>query len=65
MNGTAKERSLTAEERTRIREAVDAAQAPDDPDPWEVVAERFGGDWDAYLRAMARWHGIPLEEGKT
>ncbi|MFC1656732.1 hypothetical protein ACFL14_02110 [Patescibacteria group bacterium] len=33
----------------------------DDKPPSRVVKEDYGGDEDAYLRAMAKWHNIPLE----
>lgn len=51
---------LTPEEKATIRKTVYQRMAPDDREPWRVVAEDYGGDWERYLRVMAGWHGISI-----
>lgn len=52
---------LTNEEKNKISHAIGMARQPDDRNPEDVVREDFNGDWDAYYRTMARWHGIQLD----
>jgi len=35
----------------------------EDRDPNKVIEEDFGGDRDGYLRKMAEWHGISINDG--
>jgi len=54
------EGSLTVEERRAVWAAIFNNQSPDDRDPEEVIKKEHDGDSEAYLRDMARWHGVPI-----
>ena len=64
MDSSAKreKKSLSREKRNEILIAIGKARAPDDRDPREIVEEDYDGDWDKYLRVMAGWHSIPLDD---
>jgi len=34
---------------------------PDDRYPYQIIDDTFGGDEDAYLRAMAAWHNVGID----
>jgi hypothetical protein len=54
------ERALTVEERRATWAAIFGNEDPDDRDPEVVIQENYGGNRGAYLRDMARWHGVPV-----
>jgi len=53
-----KEKLLTQEQRLRIWRAIRRNMHSDDRDPEEIIKKDYGGDEDAYLRIMARWHDV-------
>lgn len=57
-----KKRPLTKEEKNKIWAAISRSMTPDDKDPDKVIRDSYNGDTDAYLRAMASWHNIPIGE---
>ena len=52
------DRQLAAREKQTIWNVIYSNWAPDDRDPAEVIIDRYAGDENAYLTAMARWHRI-------
>ena len=63
-----KERKLTEEEREKVERVLNhlvmAHFNPDDRDPEEVIRSTYRGNRNAYFRAMARSHGISLNDPK-
>lgn len=51
---------LSEEKKKEIYEIIAARTEKDARSPAEVIAERFGGDEEKYLIAMAHWHGIKI-----
>ena len=52
---------LSSEEKKAVWDAVYRNWERDDRNPKDVIKDRHDGDTDAYLLAMAKWHGIPVE----
>lgn len=63
-----KERKLTAEERERVERVISHLVMdhfdPEDRSPEEVIRSTYRGNRDAYLRAMARSHGVSFSDPK-
>lgn len=57
-----KMRLLTPKERKIIYDAIYVHIQDDDRPPEEVIKQDFGGNEDAYLWTMAKWHGVPVDE---
>jgi len=55
-------RPLTLEEKQKIYDVIYKNMACDDLYPCMVIAEKFYGDEEEYLRVMASWHGIKLSD---
>ncbi len=53
---------LTRRQRDAVWSAISKNMDDDDRDPHEVIREDFNGNEDAYLRRMARWHEVNLNE---
>ncbi len=49
---------LTEQEKQKIWKAIQENQASDDRDPQEVIATKYHGDEETYLKDMANWHGV-------
>jgi len=62
MSGNEQKRPLTPEEQKRILDVVNYRADADDKSPDQVIRDSYGGDRDKYLRAMARYYGIELED---
>lgn len=55
------EAELTPEQKIKIYETIGRHMAPDDRYPSEVIEDRYDGNEEAYLKAMARWHNVKLD----
>jgi len=51
-------RRLSADDRRTLLQLINSQATPDDRDVGEVVADSFHGDFDEYLRVMARYLGL-------
>lgn len=56
---------LTADDKRRVWAAIRRKTQPDDREPRIVIDDRYGGDEDAYLRAMAEYHGVSIGSATT
>lgn len=55
-------RPLTEEEKEMLWEIIYTHKSDDDRDPKEVIKDLYGGDEERYLKTMAKYLGIMLEE---
>lgn len=62
MDETGKQRPLTREEKDRVWTAIASSMRSDDKPPRQVIAENYDGDEERYLRIMAKWHSVPLDD---
>lgn len=65
VNKVQEEVPLTKEEKLLIWKTIWKNMAPDDRDPCEVIKDMFGRDEEAYLRVMAKQHGILLGQSQN
>lgn len=56
-----KEKSLSDEQKEKIWEVINDCDDKQDRLSQEVIERDFRGDEDAYLRRMAKFHGILLD----
>ena len=59
-----KKKLLTSEKKLEIYRAIAQRTTPDDTPCQEVIERDYNGDEDAYLRTMAGWHNVPLDQMK-
>lgn len=52
---------LSSEKKNEIYKAIYDHMTPDDKYPCDVIADRYGGDEEQYLRIMASWHNIKID----
>ncbi len=52
---------LTLLEKQRIYDAIDTNKTESDKDPCEIIATTYNGDEEKYLRDMAKWLGVTLD----
>lgn len=55
-----KTKPLTPEQRRKVWEKINDCDDKWDRPAQEVIKKDFNGNEDAYLRTMAKFHGIPL-----
>ncbi|MEK7147149.1 MAG: hypothetical protein AAB772_02740 [Patescibacteria group bacterium] len=60
MPKTQKDRQLIEEEKQKIYAVIYALMESNEKHPNDVIKEDFGGNENAYLIRMAKWHDIPL-----
>lgn len=58
----AKGKTLTNEQRSRIRQKIAEHADCEDKNLDQVIKDRFAGYEDAYLLAMAQFHHISLDQ---
>jgi hypothetical protein len=54
--------SLTEKDRLKISHIITLNTDEEDRDPQEIIKEDYGGDIDLYLRTMAEFYNIPIDE---
>ena len=57
----AKGKTLTDEQRNRIRQKIAERADCEDKNLDQVIKDRFNGDEEAYLMAMVKFHNISLD----
>ena len=60
MSDTQKDRQFTTEEKKKIYPIIYSLMEDDERHPRDIIRDDFGGDEDAYLRAIVKWLEIAI-----